>query len=215
MTETRCGGAGRPQGRRWVAASSLAAAALALAACSTPTPPRFHSLTPAPTTPSASKAAPAGSLAWEVLPVSVPPGVDQPQWVVRSLDGSLVVLEQERWIGPLAQEIRAAVTAQLTQALGPSSTSAGSVWRVRIDVLRFETAPGREARIEAVWALLPGSGDAAAALRCVGSFAESSGVDGYLGRAAGHRRGVAQLADAIAAGLAAAAAGKPAGCATA
>jgi uncharacterized protein len=212
MTETRRGGAGRRQRRRWGGVAALAGAALALAACGTATPPRFHSLTPAAPTPTTGKVAPAGPLVWEVLPVSVPPGVDQSQWVVRSADGSLVVLEQERWVGPLAQEIGAAVTAQLTQTLGPPSTKMGPVWRVQIDVLRFETAPGREARLEAVWSLLPGSGDAAAAQRCHGSFVESVGTDGYLALAAGHRRGVAQLADAIAAGLTAAAAGKQAGC---
>lgn len=212
MIETPRSRAGRRLGRRWVVAPSLAAAALVLAACSTPTPPRFHSLTPAAATP--GKVAPAGALAWEVLPVSVPPGVDQPQWVVRSMDGSLVVLEQERWVGPLAEEIRAAVTAQLTQTLGPPSTKAATAWRVRIDVLRFESAPGREARIEAIWSLLPGSGDAATGQRCHISFVESAGVDGgYLALAAGHRRGVAQLADSIAAGLASMAAGKQAGCA--
>ena len=214
MIETRLSRAGRRRGRRCVIAPCLGAAALWLVACSTPAPPRFHSLTPAAATP--GKVAAAGALAWEVLPVSVPPGVDQPQWVVRSMDGSLVVLEQERWVGPLADEIRAAVTAQLTQTLGPPSTKSVLVWRVRIDVLRFETAPGREARIESVWSLLPSSGGATTGQRCHGSFVESAGVDGgYLGLAASHQRGVAQLADAIAAGLAAVAAGKPASCATA
>jgi len=195
--------------------AGVATAALALAGCSSATSPRFHSLTPTAATPTTGKITPAGGLSWEVLPVTVPPGVDQPQWVVRSLDGSLVVLEQERWIGPLAEEIRAAVTTQLTQALGPPSTTVATAWRVRIDVLRFETAPGREARIEAVWSLLSGSGGAAAALRCHGSFVESASVEGYLALAAGHRRAVTQLGSAIAAGLKAAAAGRSVDCPTA
>jgi uncharacterized protein len=215
MSSKKFRGAGPSTLSRMLLATAVATASLALGACGSATPPRFHSLTPAATTQSAGKVTPTGSLSWEVSPVSVPPGVDQPQWVVRSLDGSLVVLEQERWIGPLAEEIRAAVTAQLTQALGPPSTKAGPAWRVRIDVLRFETAPGREARIEAVWSLLPGSGGVEAALRCHGSFVESASVEGYLALAVGHRRAVTQLGSAIAAGLTAAATGKSVDCPTA
>ncbi len=112
MTTTR-----NEPGRAGVASALVLGAALALGACSSTPVPRFHSLTPAPgvgVVPAADKVAPAGAIAWEVQPVSVPPGVDQAQWVVRSLDGSLVVLEQERWVGPLGEEIRAAVTARLS-----------------------------------------------------------------------------------------------------
>ena len=88
-----------------------------LGACSSVSPPRFHTLMPAlvSTTPTI---APAGKVAWEVLPVAVPAQVDQPQWVVRAADGSLAVLELERWIAPLGEEIRAAVADRVTQALG-------------------------------------------------------------------------------------------------
>lgn len=204
------------RGRAGHAALSALAATLLLAliACSAPAPPRFHSLTPAAadTAPVSKAAAAAGAVAWDVLPVSVPPGIDQPQWVVRSTDGSLVVLEQERWIGSLADEIRAAVMARLTQTLGPPAVRPDATWQVRIDVLRLETAPGREARIEAVWSLLPPALSTAAALRCHGAFVESTGVDGYLALAAAHRRAVVQMSDRIAAGLAAASSGQQAVC---
>jgi AcrR family transcriptional regulator len=102
--------------RRRGAAIGIAVLAL-LAGCGSAQPPRYHTLMPAPAS-TARTPAPAGSLAWEVLPVAVPAGVDQPQWVVRTVDGSLAVLEQERWIAPLGEEIRAAVADRLTQDIG-------------------------------------------------------------------------------------------------
>lgn len=191
------------------AAAVVLGAALLLGGCSSVAPPRFHSLTPAPAAGAAAKVSPAGALAWEVLPVGVPPGVDQPQWVVRSVDGSLVVLEQERWVGPLGEEIRAAVTAQLTQVLG-APKAAPTPWRVRIELLRFESAPGREARIDASWSLVGDAG--AVALRCRGEFAQVPTADGYLALAASLQKVVARLADSVAVGLQALAAGRAAAC---
>lgn len=198
MTTTR-----EEPGRAGIASALLLGAALALGACSSTPAPRFHSLTPAPAVGAAAadKVAPAGAIAWEVLPVSVPPGVDQPQWVVRSVDGSLVVLEQERWIGPLGEEVRAAVTARLTQSLGAPAAKAASQWRVRIDVQRFEAAPGREARVDATWAVLGDGGAAAAVLRCSGEFVQVPGPEGYPALSAALQKAVARVADAIVSGL--------------
>lgn len=190
---------------------AIAAAAILLGACATASAPRFHSLAPAPVTP-AAKAAPASGLAWEVVPISVPPGVDQPQWVVRGVDGSLVVLEQERWIAPLGDELRAAVSAQLVQMLGAPAASAPTVWRVRIDVLRFESAPGREARVDAVWSLASDAAPSAVAVRCRGEYVQSLATDGYLAIASAQQKNVALLGGSIAAALGALGAGRPATC---
>ena len=54
----------------------------------------------------------------DVLPVSVPPQVDQPQWLVRAPDDSLQMLEQERWAAPLRDEIRSAVAERLIARWG-------------------------------------------------------------------------------------------------
>ena len=197
--------------RRRGAALGVAALAL-LAACSSVQPPRYHTLLPAPAS-AVRPAAPAGSLAWEVLPVAVPAGVDQPQWVVRTVDGSLAVLEQERWIAPLGEEIRAAVADRLTQDVGAPALSPESRkrWRIRIDVHRFDSAPGREARLEATWTL-SSDADAAAALRCRGEFVQALAAGGYLALAKGHQQAVTTLADAIGSALQALNAGQTATC---
>jgi len=135
--------------------------------------------------------------------------------VVQTVDGSLAVLEQERWISPLGEEIRAAVTDRLTQQVGAPSVSAElrRRWRIRIDVHRFDSAPGREARLEATWTLSSDAdADAAAALRCRGEFVQALAASGYLALAKGHQQAVTTLADAIANELKALNAGQTASC---
>ena len=197
--------------RRRGAAIGLAVLAF-IAGCGSAQPPRYHTLMPAPAS-TVRPPAPAGSLAWEVLPVAIPAGVDQPQWVVRTVDGSLAVLEQERWIGPLGEEIRAAVADRLTQEVGAPAASAESRkrWRIRIDVQRFDSAPGREARLEATWTL-SSDADAASALRCRGEFVQALATGGYLALTKGHQQAVTALADAIGSELKTLNAGQTATC---
>lgn len=182
--------------RRW--ALPLAAAAL-VAACSATKPERFHSLLaselPAPAAPSGLQA-----IVVDVLPVGVPPLVDQPQWVVRAADDTLQVLEQERWAAPLREELRSALVEQLVARWAAVNVQtlpqpAASLWRVRLDLQRFESLPGREARIEGIWSLLPPGN--APALVCRSTLREGVGDGGVPALAAAHRRLVAQLADAI------------------
>ncbi len=201
---------GPAQGRRVATGAVLIAL---LAGCGAAQPPRYHSLMPAVST-TARPVVAAGSLGWELLPVAIPAGVDQPQWVVRTVDGSLAVLEQERWIAPLGDEVRAAVTDRLTQVVGAPAASAapGRRWRIRIDVQRFDSVPGREARIEGTWTLASDA-EGAAPLRCRGEFVQALAAGGYLALAKGHQQAAAQLADAIASALKAVAAGQTATCA--
>lgn len=172
-----------------------ALAALALAACASAPPVHFHSLLPPPAAAAPAVALPA-TPAWELLPVAVPPQVDQAGWVVRQADGSVALLENERWIGPLGDEIRAAVAERLRAAALPGQRGP---WRVALDVSRFETAPGRQARIDAEWTVSNGA-PVPAKQRCRGAF-EQPAAASYAAVAAAHRAAVARLGDAIAATL--------------
>jgi hypothetical protein len=178
---------------------------VALSGCALPQSPpvRYHTLLPAET-----QAAPSTQrLAWELLPVAVPAQVDRPQWVVRAADGSLAVLEQERWIAPLADEVHAALAEVLTRRFGPPQ---GGGWRVVVDVQRLDTVPGRGTRLEASWSV-QGAAAIAPALRCAASIEESASGDiGALAQA--HRHAVAALGSRIAAALAALASGHQASC---
>jgi len=178
-----------------------------LAACSTSKlPERFHTLVPADPgqAPAQTASAPSGAAATvyvDVLPVSIPPQVDHAQWAVRLPDDSLLLLEQDRWAAPLQDELRGAIVARLTSQWGAVDVRGvappqASVWRVRVDVQRFESVPGREARIEAAWSVLS-TQHGATALVCRTVLQESAPQAGIAALAQAHRRAVTRLADEI------------------
>ncbi len=144
----------------------------------------------------------------------MPAQVDQPQWLVRLGDGSLASLEQERWASPLPDEFRQALLEQLVVRHGAvdargAGPSPDFYVRVGIDLRRFESIPGREARIEGTWALTPSRGPGAT--RCEWLISEAVGP-GMAALATGHRRAVERLADQIAAALRQVARGRVADC---
>ena len=190
---------------------SIVAFMLLLAACSSPAPPRYHSLLPAQT--QLRAAAGNSTAAWQLLPVSIPTQVDQPQFVVRRADDTFAVLEQERWIAPLADEIRAALGEHLAATLGAPGAAAApgrKDWRIALDVQRFDSSPGRSTLV-AQWTLLAGSGTPA--LRCRSVHEQNVGAAAPA-LAAGHRQVLQQLGAAIAGTVAALDAGRPGGCPT-
>lgn len=180
---------------------AVAIVAALLAACSSPPPTHFHTLMPDATAATAAGGAAVTPLDWELAPVVVTPQVDQPQWVVRAADGTLVVLESERWIAPLADEIRGAVAERLTRSFGPPRTRplppSTPAWRIGVDVQRFELIAMREARLEANWTL---RGEKVA-LTCHTALSQPAAQADYLALARAQRQSVQQLADAIAAAL--------------
>jgi uncharacterized lipoprotein YmbA len=93
-----------------------------------------------------------------VGPVTVPAAVDRPQIVVRLAPNQVAIDEFHRWASPLPDAISRVVAENLAAMLGtphvtvfPRPTAAGAQYRVLIDVLRFESAPGEAASLDAVW----------------------------------------------------------------
>lgn len=175
------------------------AALLALAACSASVPPvRLHTLMPAQLG-ARDPAASRSPIAIALEPIRVPAQVDQPQWLVRLPDESMAVLEQERWASPLPDELRQALLEELAVHYGAvegraAATGSTSVLRIGVELRRFDSIPGHEARMEAVWTIA--SGGAVPALRCEGLLREAAPA-GMPALAAAHRRVVVRLADAI------------------
>ena len=157
--------------------------ALALAACSSTPVTRFHTLRADPQGAAASTVTKAAQPPWEVS-VAVPPQVDTPQWVVQRADGSLAVLEHDRWVSSLADEIRTA----LEDGLRATPTA-----RVAVDVRRFDARLGRESRLEAAWTLTLPDGRR---LRCEALLVEPA-AGGLVEMDAAHRAVVAALARRI------------------
>ena len=186
----------------WRAIVSLLAGAglVALAACSSSKlPERFHTLLPAEHAASAAPSAPP--LYIDVLPVSVPAQVDHAQWVVRQPDDSLLMLEQDRWAAPLQDELRGALVERLTSQWGAVDVRgvalpAPTVWRLRVDIQRFESIPGREARIEGAWSWTS-SQRGAVPLVCRSVLREAVSASDVPALAAAHRRAVVRLADEV------------------
>ena len=169
---------------------------LMLAGCASPPATRLHTLMPAQPVARAA-AATAAPLSVVVEPIRIPAQVDQPQWLVRLPDGSLALLEQERWAAPLQDELRMALLEALGGGFGVVEATAAAPlpWRIRLDLRRFDSVPGREARIEGSWLL--GRGDARQpGFRCDWRFAEPA-PGGMPALAAAHRRAVLRLAGAL------------------
>ena len=178
---------------------------------STSTPSRFHTLMPPlHSAATASRAAPA--LRFEVMPVTLPVQVDVAPIVVRLPDDSMRALEHERWIAPLADEIRAALMLRIDAAVNaaPAAPVAPTPWRVSLDVQRFDSTLGDAASVQAVWSLQQGGGTPA--LRCQVQQREAV-APGPVALVAGHRAIVERLGDAMARALLVAAGGGTPACA--
>ena len=108
---------------------------------------------------SASKPAATGAdYSVAVGPVSVPAAVNRQQIVVRLAPNQVAIDEFHRWASPLPDAIVRVVAEDLSAMLGTphvtvfsQPTSGGAQYRVLIDVLRFESALGEAATLDAVW----------------------------------------------------------------
>jgi uncharacterized protein len=194
----------RPSRRALYAVGALAVAA-ALAACSSP-PSRFYTLSPTDDTARTTPAPNAGNPRWliELAPVDVPPQVAKAQLVVQTDANQVRVLEQERWASMPGDEIRRALSGDLTQQLGTIDVYGSPhpegvpVYRVSVNVQRFESWPGSHALVDAVWSVR--ALNTQTVMTCRSVLSEPVG-DGYDALVVGHRRAVEALSESIASGV--------------
>lgn len=139
--------------------------AVAMAGCSRSPRVTFYALEPAAQveTAAAATAVPAVS----VGPVTLPEGVDRPQFVVRVAANRVEILETHRWAEPLKSEIPRLIAENLRRLLGSSRVSsylqhagADADYRVLVDIQRFESSPGEGVTVEAAWSLRRTTGGA-------------------------------------------------------
>lgn len=190
---------------------------LLLSACAS-APLHYYTLVPPATDASVDPAVAqaSSSLPFELLPVSVPAQVDQPQLVVRQGGQSVLMLSGERWIAPLGDEVRSALSTDLTRQLHSQDitglpTHTGPRLRIKLDLRRFDSLPGSYALIDAAWSVRLLS-DAAVNTSTAKTVACSSRVNesvgpGYEALVHGHQRAIAQVAAQIATAARALAAG--------
>jgi uncharacterized lipoprotein YmbA len=191
----------------------LAAMSMALSACAS-APTNFYTLqhsAVAPTDPPAV----SSSFLIDVQPVGVPAQVDQPELLVRQSEQRVAVLDNERWAAPLAGELRDALATDLAAALGTRDVHglahplAPPVYRIQVEIRRFDSWPGRYALIEADWNI---RGDAEHAFATCTSHASENVEPGYDALVQGHQRAIVHIADDIAAVLRGVAAGAVPAC---
>ncbi|SHI03754.1 PqiC family protein [Pollutimonas bauzanensis] len=137
--------------------------AAALAACAT-TAPEYYTLLPAPTAGPAADA-PGGArpkYAISVQPVALPEQVDRPQIVISEPGTAQVTpLNSALWASPLSDEIRNALSNDLSRTLGVLDIAGGGipdalpVWKISLQVQRFDSLYGQRAVLDATWRLAP------------------------------------------------------------
>jgi len=177
-------------------------ATLALAACAS-APMHYYTLVaPADGAAAASSSSTRSPLPFELLPVSVPAQVDQPQLVVREGGQGVALLDGERWIAPLGDEVRGALSADLARELHSQDVSGlpgneKPLLRIKLDVRRFDSQPGSYALIEGSWSVRVLHGEHTGTLACTSRVSETVGL-GYDALVQGHQRAIGQLAAQIA-----------------
>ncbi|VVE15390.1 hypothetical protein PCA20602_02855 [Pandoraea capi] len=194
------------------ALAAAATLALVLAGCASPQS-TFYTLTDATgttgttgaanagaTTGAIAPAAPAAPYALEVSPVAVPEQVDRPQIVVTRGGGRVDILEESRWSAPLKTELTSTISRDLTQRLGAMDVyglpraDGLTVYRVSTSVQRFESVPGEQAALTAVWSVRKVPGDMVLTCRFAGTELASGGIAGVV---SAQRKLVDRLADGI------------------
>ena len=180
-----------------------------LAACAS-APMHYYTLIPAPDNAQVDAAPSPASFQFELLPVGIPAQDDVPQLVVRQGGQAVDLLNSERWIAPLADEVRGALSVDLSRRLNAQDISSGlpvdgkPVLRIKVDLRRFDSSPGNYALIDATWTVRPLKGEGV--VTCSSRISENVGP-AYEGLVAGHQQALGELAEQIASVVLALAAG--------
>lgn len=181
------------------------ACVLGVTACAS-TPTHYYTLI-APATPAPASVSQA-PFQFEMQAVLMPVQVDQPPLVIRQGNGSLAILENERWGAPLGDEFHDALTGQLERRFGsrdlaglPKQSDQPAL-SVRADVRRFESVLDQYALIDVVWNLSLRSGGAGPGskrqtLTCSSVIRQPAGI-GMENLVVAHQKAVSTLADTIA-----------------
>jgi uncharacterized lipoprotein YmbA len=185
----------------------LALLTLAATSCGRSAISRFYTLDSVAT----PDAGPLASYAIVVGPVTVPSSVDRPEFVVQVTPNRVAVDEFNRWAGPLDESIARVVAGDLATQLGTPRVAAApaanfdAAFRVTINVQRFDSIPGREVVVDAVWSVRGAKGAARSGRTVAREGVTDSSFDAL---AAAHSRALATVSGDIASAIRAEAAGR-------
>ena len=173
----------------------------ALAAACASAPSRFYTLSAA-ATPDGS---PPQRYAVIVGPVTVPPAVDRPEFVVEVAPNRVDIDEFNRWAAPVSDGIARAVAGDLATLLGTPDVAVApfanfnAQYRVTINVLRFDSVADQSTFLDAVWTVhSPTDSQSRSGRTTARETVQGKGFDAL---AAAHSRAVASLSADIAAAI--------------
>lgn len=178
--------------------------ASALAGCASSPPVHYYTLLQGSAQGAASQSGTAMLI--DLTSVTVAPQSDQPQLMVRDASGAVAALYSDRWTSPLADELRIALADHLVRTLGAIDVQtvkpgpSAPVWRIQVDVRRFDSIAGKEALVESTWRVRPVNFQAPMLLCSTRVTVPVSGSDAQAIVNA-HQQAAAQLALTIASAL--------------
>jgi uncharacterized protein len=169
----------------------------------TSAPIRYYTLTP---TSDNTLPASATTLLVDVRLVHTPPQLNRAELMVRTGPTGVTLLENERWVSPLNDEIKDALRLELQRRLDRMTglRAAFDKLMLDIDVQHFEAEFGRYTLIEVSWsATLSTTGQRSHGPRVTTCTfqADEKIHTGYAGIVEGYQREIAALADDIVAVL--------------
>lgn len=181
--------------------------AVLTAGCSTTPPTYYYSLMPPPAGTSAQGSGQqqgAGGYAIDVQAVQLPEQVDRLQIVVTDPSSTQVTpLNGYLWASPLADEIRRALSDDLSRTLGVLDVSGVAtpasmpVWAVSLQVQRFQSFYEERAVMDVVWQLEPRNFPGKRGRICRAEIQVPVG-QGMSSLVAGHQQVVQRLSQMIA-----------------
>lgn len=125
-----------------------------LAACASSPPPQYYTLA---TVGGAAASGPPSVAAIEFLPVTVPQQVDQPNVMIRTAPQELTPDYNARWAASLGEEVKSGLATTLqqvggiTDVTGLGSTGIQPLWRMQVQIRRFDLPRQGPVGLEAVW----------------------------------------------------------------
>ena len=170
----------------------------------TSAPVRYYTLTPPP-----GREAPAAltTPAIDVRIVHATPQLNRSELMVRSGASEVVILENEKWAAPVADEITHALRLELQRRLSRTNVLGPDIARLtlEVDVQHFDAELGRYALLETAWraSMYSAAGRATGGPTAACAFRAEEKINaGYADMVAGYQREISALADAIVAALA-------------
>jgi len=191
-----------------MSASSMRLAALTLllailVSCAGSAPVHFYTLSvEAP----AAGSDPSGkAIRIAVGSIALPEVVDRPQMVVRSGPNQVNLVEEHRWAESLKGEIPRVIAENLSRLLStdqvwayPQQAKVKVDYRVSVDIQRFDSIPGENVAIEALWSVKRVSQEADESKVGRSNVRQPVSGQGYETLAEAHSRALAAISGEIA-----------------